>query len=149
MMYTLRVKCATVQAPNIEGFLQSLSDAINPLPLAWRAVKWHPTLLISLVDCSPFHRSGSSRSGLQPNRLEALTVLALDDGFCRLGVIGEGQRFAVPVQRLAGILGCFDREKPGLGAADALLERAPVVRRVDAQAFIDPGVPVIHALVLG
>ena len=91
----------------------------------------------------------TSRSGLQPNRLEALAVLALDDGPCRLGVIGEGERLAVPVQRLAGILGRLDREKPGLGAADALLERAPVVRRVDAQAFIDPGVPVVHALVLG
>lgn len=66
-----------------------------------------------------------------------------------MGVVGEGERGAVPLEDLTGIFGGFHGEEAGLGAAEAGGEGAPEMGRVLAEGFVDPGVPVVEGFELG
>ena len=85
--------------------------------------------------------------GLEADGLEALSVLAADDGHGGFGAVCEGEGLAVPLEGLATVLGGFDGEHAGFGATEAGGEGHPEVWGVDAQGLVDPGVPVVELVV--
>ena len=53
----------------------------------------------------------------KPDRLEAVSIVAPDDRLRRLGVIGESELGAIPVEHLPGELGGLDGQQSGFGAS--------------------------------